>query len=81
MLVLGLNADKQLGYETPGAELVSCNRREERVLPIERSARNRGQLAARRPSDIAHTHPRRGAGNQAHGVLSCLARSPRPHSR
>ena len=36
MLVLGLDADKQLSDETPGAELVSCKRREERVLPIER---------------------------------------------
>jgi len=34
MLVLGLDAGKQLGEETPGAELVSCKRREERVLPI-----------------------------------------------
>jgi hypothetical protein len=27
MLVLGLDAGKQLGDETPGAELVSCKRR------------------------------------------------------
>ena len=41
MLVLGFDADEQLGDEPPGAELVTCKRREVRVLPVER----RGHVA------------------------------------